>query len=704
MISRMLLPAIVMALALSLAGLPTPAGATASDWVANDQGRLRLVSAAAATGDKSDLMLGLQFELKPGWKIYWRTPGDAGYPPKIDWQGSDNLADADFRWPLPTRFEVLGLQSIGYKDAVTLPLFARLAESGRPLRLRATVDYLTCSEICVPQQAALSLDLPAGPALPSPHAHELGKALAAVPGDGAGGGLAVERVETFGEGDAAVLRIVATAEPPLRAPELFVEGPEPLQFEAPRVKLEQGGRRAILEARVVPTTGEGSLAGKPLVLTLADGERAMESAATPAAALGGATRLGDSGGAPALAAILGLALLGGLILNLMPCVLPVLSIKLLGLIGHGGAERSRIRLSFIASSAGIVASFLALAAAAVAVKAAGMAVGWGIQFQQPLFLVALVVIVTLFAANLWGLYEFRLPGALSGLGGGHGRPQSLAGHFLSGAFATVLATPCTAPFLGTAIGFALARGPAEIFAVFTVLGLGMAAPYLLVAALPGFAQRLPRPGRWMLRVKQVMALALVATAVWLLTVLAAQAGVQAAVAVALMMAAVPLLLAVRLRLAGPWRRVAVLGVAAVAALAFMPPLQATSTDIRAAAKGDTRWAPFDRDAIAALVAEGRTVFVDVTADWCITCQVNKATVVNRGEVAKRLKDPAVVAMQADWTRPDDGIAAYLASYGRYGIPFNAVYGPGAPDGIVLPELLTEGAVTKALDEAARPSS
>lgn len=665
----------------------------ASEWAHTDQAEVRLVAAVTATGDALELPLGLQFRLQPGWKVYWRSAGDAGYPPTVDWK-ADTIAGARMSWPLPHRFEVLGLQSYGYADEVIYPITLSLTQPGKPLAARAEVDFLTCAEICVPQRVSLALALPAGPALPSAHAHDIGRFAAAVPGDGSAHGLKVDRVEAWGSGDTAGLRVVLTAEPPLRRPDLFVESPDGRGFGPAKVTLEDGGRRIALTANALPGTGEGSPVGKPLTVTIGEDARGIEHSAVPAEGAPPAELPAQAG----LLLMLGFALLGGLILNLMPCVLPVLSLKVLGLISHAGAERRAIRLTFVASSAGILVSFLVLAAAAVAVKQAGMAVGWGIQFQQPLFLVFLAVVVTLFAANMWGLFELRMPYWLAGLssvGGNH----SLGGHFLTGAFATLLATPCTAPFLGTAVGFALAQGPAVVFAIFAALGLGMALPYLAVAVFPGLAQRLPRPGRWMVRLRQALGGALALTVVWLLWVLAAQAGIIAAGVVAALLLAIPLLLAVRERLPVALRPVAVAGVGLVAVAAFVPPLQAGS-DLRSAAKADAQWIAFDRAAIAGLVQQGKTVFVDVTADWCITCQVNKAAVVNRGAVAQRLKDPHVVAMRADWTNPDDRIADYLASFGRYGIPFNAVYGPGAPDAVVLPELLTEGAVLEALDKAA----
>lgn len=687
----------MLAALLALAWL-LPAGAAvageASDWARTEQAEVRLVAAVTGTGDALELPLGLQFRLKPGWKVYWRSAGDAGYPPSVEWRG-DGIAGARLSWPLPHRFEVLGLQSFGYADEVIYPITLTVARAGQPLAAQAEVDFLTCADICVPQRVSLALALPAGPAQPSAHAHDIGRFAATVPGDGSTHGLKVERVEAWGSGDAAGLRVVLTAEPPVRRPDLFVESPDGRGFGPPKVALEDGGRRVVLTANALPGTAEGSPVGKPLTVTIGEDSRGIEHSAAPAEGVPPAAGVPAQAG---LLLMLGFALLGGLILNLMPCVLPVLSLKVLGLVSHAGAERRAIRLTFVASSAGILVSFLVLAAAAVAVKQAGMAVGWGIQFQQPLFLVFLAVVVTLFAANMWGLFEVHMPYWLAGLSS-VGNSHSLGGHFLTGAFATLLATPCTAPFLGTAVGFALAQGPAEVFAIFTALGIGMALPYLAVALFPGLAQRLPRPGRWMLRLRQGLGVALALTVVWLLWVLAAQAGITAAAIVAALMAAIPLLLALRERLPTAVRPVAVAGVALASLAAFVPPLQATS-DLRHAAKSDAQWVTFDRDAIAGLVQQGKTVFVDVTADWCITCQVNKAAVVNRGAVAQRLKDPHVAAMRADWTNPDDRIANYLASFGRYGIPFNAVYGPGAPDGVVLPELLTEGAVIEALDKAA----
>ncbi|HEX2113168.1 MAG TPA: protein-disulfide reductase DsbD domain-containing protein [Alphaproteobacteria bacterium] len=667
-----------------------------SGWNHNDHASIRLVAATTATGAAESLRLGLQFQLAPGWKIYWRSPGDAGFPPRIDWSGSTNVAAADIRWPAPERFQLFGLDTFGYGGEVVLPIELKPGNKGEPVGVVAKVEYLVCETICVPHDAQLSLSLPAGAAAPSAHAHLIDRFVARVPGDGAGAGISIERA-AFHSGTPPEVSVTARGVMPFAQPDLFIEGPAGWTFGKPAVSLAEGGRHVVLRATARRDAAQGdTLVGSDLTITLVDGERAAERKMSVAA--GAAAR-----GELALAGVLALALLGGLILNLMPCVLPVLSLKLLNVVSHGGAARNVVRGNFLASAAGIVASFLALAAALVGLKASGHAIGWGIQFQNSAFLIFMALVLVLFAANLWGWFEIRLPYRLSAAVANvpGGAREDRWGAFLTGALATLLATPCSAPFLGTAVGFALASGPAEIFAVFTALGVGLALPYLLVAAMPALAQRMPRPGRWMIVLRRVLGLALLGTAVWLLSVIEAQIGWRGMAALAaLLLVLVGFLWVVRE--AGERRRILRLGVVVVLALiAFALPARFSPTVETASIVPG--WQAWDRAEVDRLVAAGQVVLVDVTADWCITCQVNKSLVLTRGEVAERLAGTGggrVVAMRADWTRPDPRIAEYLASFGRYGIPFNVVYGPAAPSGIPLPELLTSDQVLAAFERAA----
>lgn len=701
------IPTVLLLLGIFVAGLAGPrsvvAAPAASDWVSTDFADVRLVSAVAGTEGRETVQLGLQFRLAEDWKIYWRAPGDAGFPPEIVWDGSENLAGADWQWPVPERFSLFGLETYGYHGEVVIPIRVAVTAPGAPLALRADMNALACSDICVPLAAQLALDLDGGAAEPTAFAQLIDRFRAQVPQSYTGLGLELGSVAAVGAPEPHSLAVRITSDAPLVSPDVFPEARAGFAFGKPEIAFEADMRAAVLT--VPATVPDGSrLEGETVTLTLVDGDRFLEQTRT----VTGGSEGGSAGRWTALAAILGIAFLGGLILNLMPCVLPVLSLKLVGAVKYGGADTGEIRTGFLASAAGILFSFLLLAGGAIALKQAGLAVGWGIQFQQPLFLALMVAILVLFAGNLAGLFEIALPQRLTdlGLAGSGTAPAAksgrLTGHFLTGVFATLLATPCSAPFLGTAVGFALSRGAAEILVVFGVMGLGLAAPYLLVAAVPSLARALPKPGPWMIWLRRVLAIALLATALWLLTVFIASAGPLQTGLLAVLAMALTAGLAWRARHHGESRRagglLAVLAMAAVIGLG----VQATARDTgpaRGTQAVAVDWQPFDRREIARLVAAERTVLIDVTADWCLTCKVNKSLVLDSETIAERIAEGGIVAMRADWTAPDPEIAAYLASFGRYGIPFNAVYGPAAPSGLALPELLSLDAVENALREA-----
>lgn len=430
-----------------------------------------------------------------------------------------------------------------------------------------------------------------------------------------------------------------------------------------------------------------------------------------------------------LAGMLLIAVLGGLILNAMPCVLPVVSLKVFGLVRSAAHGHREVVRSALAIAAGILASFAALAALAVAAAAAGGAVGWGVQFQRPGFVALLAVVVTLFCLNLWGLFEIPLPRALAGLGGAAAR-EGLAGHFASGLFATLMATPCSAPFLGTAIGFGLAQPAPIVFAIFLAAGTGLALPYLVLAAAPGAARFLPRPGAWMETLRGIMGFFLAASAVWLLYVLAAQISPErlALFEVGLLLIALVTWLRHRAAAGGQaeahatGREAGTAGanVAALASLVALFVVAAGAVTLaassagpgddaggaRLAAQGRSSgligWVAFDRGRAESLAAAGQLVFVDVTADWCFTCKVNERLILDTPEIAGAFAAHHVLPMRADWTNRSDAIARFLADNGRYGIPFYLLYRPGRQP-VVFSELPTKTAILAALDAAAAPA-
>ncbi|MFD2262010.1 protein-disulfide reductase DsbD family protein [Lacibacterium aquatile] len=654
-----------------------PVFAASSPWVGDNNAAVRLISAVDAVGSAGRIDLGLEFRFAPGWHGYWRSPGEAGLPPTADWSASRNLTSAFLAFPAPERASLLGIETFAYSKAVVMPVTATLETPGVAVEAVVTVDYLACAEICVPYQAELRLALSDGVVGPSKEAARLGEFTRLVPGPLEAYGLGLQSVVVGRDGGVDKLE-VRIAGGRLSNPDLILEAPSNIGGTVPVMRRD--GEDTVLTLALKGGTA-ADLVGKPITLTLIDGETLAEISALPVE--------GPVGSPPDWTGLIAIALLGGLILNLMPCVLPVLSLKLLSVVGAASEGAGAVRRGFLATSAGILVSFLALAGAVIGLKAAGLSVGWGIQFQQPVFLAGMAALVTLFTASLFGWVEILLPARLAGLGGARAK-NPLLDQFLTGVVATLLATPCSAPFVGTAVGFAMAGSSGETLTIFTALAVGFAAPYLLVAAVPALARLMPRPGRWMLTLRVILGFGLLGTAVWLVSVLFATAGGPAALAVAGALVVAGFALKFRLHLA------------AVLALVFaflgplaLPPVAVTT-------RPDALWQPWSAAAVAPLVAEGRVVLVDVTADWCLTCKVNKAAVLDRGAVAAKLASGEILGLKADWTRPDPAISAFLAQHGRYGIPFNIVYGPGAPGGITLPELLTEGAVIDALSRAAAP--
>jgi suppressor for copper-sensitivity B len=476
---------------------------------------------------------------------------------------------------------------------------------------------------------------------------------------------------------------------PFIQPDLLVEGVGGGIPPAPKVELQDAGKTARLTVRLAALPP----VGRPLTLTLIDENRATEFKVPTGQTIPEHSSL-------FFAALLS-ALFGGLILNLMPCVLPVLSIKLFAFTRQAGGGLREVRLGSAATASGITFSFMLLAASLVGLKWSGATLGWGIQFQQPWFLAGMAVLTVLFAASFFDWLPIGLPSSIANVASKRsGGPMIEA--FLTGVFATLLATPCSAPFVGTAVGFALARGPSEIFSIFLCLGLGMALPYWMTALFPGCVRWLPRPGPWMLVVRKFLGILLLGTAVWLIYVLwstagAWTAGVTAALLVCLLGYRALISAPVGAQIASSASRRSGFITAGLVVVPLIVSLSAAAPVSQPAAGQE--WQAFDLDALPGLIAGGNTVLVDVTATWCLTCKVNDVRVLENAEVRSRLQQSHVIRMRADWSRPSPYIADYLHRFGRYGIPFDVVYGPQRPDGEALPELLTTGALLRAIDQA-----
>ncbi|ENY73763.1 membrane protein, suppressor for copper-sensitivity B [Aeromonas diversa CDC 2478-85] len=480
------------------------------------------------------------------------------------------------------------------------------------------------------------------------------------------------------------LQIEATRPGGWQSPELLVDSVEGALFGAPRFTLEGDRLLAVLPVEDEWGKAAPDLLGRPLPLVLVNDGQGWRLDSRPGPALG------ETATTP-LWSLLLLALAGGLILNLMPCVLPVLALKV-GSLTHQGEDPRTVRAGFAASSLGILVSFWLLALMSTALRLTGAALGWGIQFQSTWFIGLMVLVTGLFTANLLGLFELRLPSALAtrlGVAGGQGR----LGHFLQGMFATLLATPCSAPFLGTAVAFALGAPLPLLWLVFTALGIGMALPWLLPALCPRLARALPKPGPWLRWLRPLLGVMMLGSSLWLVSLLEHHLPRYLVLALGALLLLLPCAALARVS-----RRHGVLALLALV-LILPPALLALRGASAAVRTDDVTWQPLSEAAIQAAIGDGKRVFVDVTADWCITCKANKFNVLTDPAVQAALSAGDVVALRGDWSTPSDTISAFLKRRGAAAIPFNQIYGPGLPQGKTLPPLLDTPSTLATLAEA-----
>nr|WP_233190159.1 MULTISPECIES: thioredoxin family protein [unclassified Brevundimonas] len=675
------------------------------------------MSAWAAPG--STAIVAIRQKIKPGWHTYWRNQGDSGGPTTLTWSLPAGVSPGDILWPLPERQRLQSLMNYGYSDTVFLPVPIEVTASARPgetLPLRVTAHFYVCSdEMCVPEDLDLALNLPVrdGAAPLDPRFGQLVQDVVAIAPRPAG----IEARAVFADG---ALTLTATGGPLANATPKWAyffpfeggvidhaavqtgeRGPQGLTLNlAPGRGLSANGLKPPLTGVLSTDLGAWEISadqGAPLLGAtgqgaLGDGDEARASSA-------GSTAPADF----AKAALF--ALLGGLILNLMPCVFPILAMKAAALSrsAHHPAEARRDGLAFLA---GVLATFLLLAGALLALRAGGQALGWGFQLQSPGVVAALSLLMLAVALNLSGVFHIG-----SGLqGAGHGplsRLPGAAGAFFTGVLAVVVAAPCTAPFMAFALGAALLMPWPMALAVFLMLGLGLALPYVLISLSPRLLARLPRPGAWMETLRNLLAFPMYGAALWLAWVY----GRQTADALALLfgaglMLALALWLYGRSQAASGTRRlagiaaalsmIAALGLGVLAARAGP-----ASSEAAASASAHLPSQPWSEAAVQAALAEGRPVLVNFTADWCVTCKINEGAALSSPRTAEAMQAANAVYLIGDWTRRDDAITAELQRHGRSGVPLYLLYQPGQAAPRILPQLLTEGTVVGALKDAAR---
>lgn len=554
-----------------------------------------LISSYYQINDVKKLVVGVEFNLPKGWKIYGQDDSGMGMPPQFDFKSTPNYLSSQVIFPeAKIGNEQIGNETINFKyysDDVIFPVFIE-TQNNQIDKINLKLDFAICKEVCIPVSSELNLD--------------------------------VKDVI-----DNNILN-----------------------------KIQKFSTQILIDNNTVNSADFSKI------------DMSMNVTANKIK----------------LVRVILLAIFGGLILNIMPCVLPVLSIKLITIIKHSGAPVAKIRFSFFATIIGILSCFIALSLIAYTLQATGNSLGWGFQFQNPVFLIFLIIILTLFIAELLGIFEITFNQFIANLLNKkindkvHDKNIFMP-NFLSGILAVLLATPCSAPFLGTAISFAVTQDFLIIFTIFIFIGIGFAAPYFILIISPNLIKFLPKPGKWMIKIKHLMAGFLFATAVWLTFVLSKNIGILPSLLVGLFAALIFLALKIKTKVTK------IIVIVLLSILSFTLPFDFYDRQVKIKNEQNSYWLNFDENILKNLIEQNKIILVDVTADWCLTCKFNKILVLNHPEITNLLKSGEVIGLRADITKPDFEVMKFLAKHNRYAIPFNAVYGPNAKDGLLTSEFL-----------------
>lgn len=649
-----------------------------------------LVSYGSTIAPGETLQAGLVLTMEEHWHVYWVNAGDSGEPPHIKWTLPAGLSVSAMSFPAPSRLPLAPLMDFGYEDTVAFPVTITAAANTKPgpVHVDALVDWLVCSRVCIPGKAHLGLNLTVGPpAAQVEPVGALGQALSLIPKPLPAG--AIVTVNGGQKDFVVTLKNAARAKDAEFYPfdqDLIAnaaeQGVEPLP-DGVRVRIPRSQELITLPKELHGVLKLSDTESYEFTAAVVPGEVAM----TPAAASASTSGVTTSGA-------IGLAFFGGIILNLMPCVFPVLFLKGLALVQSSGEERKQLRSHGLVYTLGILVSFWVIVGVLLILRAGGSQAGWGFQLQSPVFIAVLASFLFFFALSLAGMFDLGL--SLTSAGGSLATKPGYAGSFFTGVLATVVATPCTAPLMGAAIGFALVQPAWITFAIFTALALGLATPYLALSFQPAWTQILPKPGAWMEVLKQLTAVPLFATAIWLAYVYgrlysagASDPG-EGVYKLSLLLGCF-LVLAIAGWVLGKWpAKWSSAGVAVLLIVVGLtiPLYQPKDTNLA--------WAPYSQQTLDAARKAGTPVFIDFTAAWCLSCQVNEKLVLHAGDVQKQLSDRHVTLLRADWTKYDPEITKELASLGRSGVPTYVLYPAASGEPDVLPEVLTKNLVLDAI--------
>ncbi len=699
--------------------LVSPAFAVTGNVVATGNVKAHLVSEVSSIGPGQSFWVALDLNIRDGWHTYWRNPGDSGQATSLVWQLPAGFTAGDIVWTTPHRFELPPLVNYGYAThAVHLVEIKAPVDikPGTPATLTAKASWLVCSDVCIPEDADLRLTLPVAGAAGGVNASDAALFTAAR-GDLPGAAPAATSAR-IRDGQLIIVlgKEWGATLPQIKSLAFFPYDEGGIEYAAPQTLIRNKDSVELSMKLGDRPPKEGTIRGVLLAAEQSGNDTVTVPLQIAAVFSGGAltsAALQSEKIDTSLPVLLLFAILGGLILNLMPCVFPVLSIKAIGLVGQAKKHPAAVRTKGLVFAAGVISSMLCLAALLLVLRAGGEQIGWGFQLQSPLFVTLLVYLLLAVGLNLSGVFE--IGGGLAGVGDGLTQGDSYRASFFTGVLTTLVATPCTAPFMAFAVGAALTQPPVVALSIFAALGFGLALPYLLLSFAPWLRRALPKPGAWMDTLKQLFAFPIYASGAWLLWVLAQQTvlGLGAALAGTILVALAAWAYQKSKSSTSKGRAAALVTATLAVLLAIILPVRFDG--IPAAASGvsaggvhaDGEWQPYDAARVASLNAAGKPLLVNFTASWCLTCLVNERNAFADSAVQEVFRSRGVTLMKGDWTNRDPAITQALAAFGRAGVPLYVVYNskPGSSAPVVLPQLLTAGIVQNAFaDTPSRPAA
>ena len=654
--------------------------AISSDWSVSETSKLRLIS-PYSQNDAKNLLIGLEYEMEPGWKTYWKSPGDGGFAQSISWENSTNVQNVNIQWPTPIEFEILGLTSLGYQNDVIFPLDIELEDESKNTFLNLHVNFLICKEVCIPGDATLFLEIPSGKKKLTDNYFNLEKALSLLPEEDFNSSYIKEiNLKNFSDNQNSTLQLEFKSDKVFYNPKIFLHSPFGLPVVKNSIIYSNDNKKITTDFNF----DKNLISEKkfPLEIIIKDKNHNFKQVLDVQMQDQSLTL--DTN--PTYSYYILISLIAGLILNVMPCVFPVLSIKLMSVFS---SEKHNTRVSFITTALGIITSFVLLGLIFLFLQYFNMSIAWGMQFQNSYFLIFITLVMFLFMMNMFGQFEIILPSQLNNLSILDNSNNKYIKDFFNGFFATLMATPCSAPFVGTAITAAFTQSYTIGISIFLFMGIGMSLPYLIIASFPKLINFLPKPGKWMVYIKYILGFLLLATVLWLLNILSNFFNIYFLTLLIIFF----LVLSYRQKISFQRNVVTILVLFFIFSLSSFKVFQQNII-----IDNEKDWLNFFDVEIDQLIKNKELVFLDITADWCATCQFNKLNVLNSDKVIQLFKDKKVTLVKADWTRPNPKINIFLEKYDRFGIPFNAFFSNNFPEGLLLSELLSEKEIVNVINK------